>query len=150
MLDVVASTALAMRRNGTSAKARERKLNVLAKYVRSGSNSAVGDRLVLAEAGDPVRVAQGLLEKVNMWHNGEVTPFGYVHVSIGLQCLSYIGAERVGYDLLAADAEAGVPPSRLVEECTAITVFANSFGSALSDVGDCHATNATSLASAIL
>jgi hypothetical protein len=51
-----------MRRRGAEASARDRKPKVAVKWFRSGSSSAVGERLAAAEAEEPVRVAQGLLQ----------------------------------------------------------------------------------------
>ena len=147
---MVASTALAMRRNGAGARARDRKPRVLVKCARSGSSSAVGDILAWAEAEEPVRVAQGLLPKVNMRHNAEITALGHSHMPIWPQRIPHIGVQRVGNNLLTADAEAGIPPRRFVEESAAITVLADGFGRAFGDVCDRHVSDTARLASAIL
>jgi hypothetical protein len=61
--------------------------------------------LAWAEAEEPVRVAQGLLpEKVNMRHNAAITALGHLHVPIWSQCVPHIGVQRVGDNLLTADA----------------------------------------------
>ena len=63
MLEIVASTALVMRRSGADARARDKKPRVLLRCVRSGSISAVGERLADAKVVEPLRVAQGLLQR---------------------------------------------------------------------------------------
>ena len=50
-----------MRRRGTGARARARKLSEVLRKVRRGSSSAVGERAVGFEEGAAVRELQGLL-----------------------------------------------------------------------------------------
>lgn len=149
----MARAALAIRRSGAGASARDKNPSVVVKCDRSGSSSAVGERLAPAEADDgPVNVAQGLLNRKSKyaWHNAGASRLRDVHMPVGTERLAYIVVQGIGNDFLAADAEAGVPPGCLVEECTAVAVRLQCARGALRDVGNGHIPNVVCLAGAIL
>lgn len=134
---IVARTALVMRRSGAGASARDKKPSVLLKWVRSGSISAVGERLAVAtEDVEPLRVAQGLLywggskskQVVLESHlNAGVAGLGDLHVPVRAQRLPNIAVQRVDDYLLATVTQLRVPRGGFVEQAAAVTVSSNRF-----------------------
>ena len=71
-------------------------------------------------------------------------------MSVRPQRLPHIVVQHVGDNLLAADAEPGIPQRGFIEERTAIAIAADCVRGSLSHVGYRHGPNALSLARTVL